>query len=102
MYSMEVTFKDEHLDGMEVSTDYDHEYPAGIVKMYRKRMQQIRSALDERDFYNQRSLKFERLKGNRKHQYSMRLNDQMRLILEFKEGNNPYKTIMIVGIEDYH
>lgn len=41
------------------------------------------------------------MKGSRKDQYSMRLNDQWRLILEFK-GDNPRKVVIVVGIEDYH
>jgi proteic killer suppression protein len=64
-------------------------------------MQQIRAAPDERLFYAVKSLHFEKLKGDRSHQYSMRLNDQWRLILEF-EGEGPSKVVWIIGIEDYH
>ena len=56
---------------------------------------------DERDFYGMRSLHFEKLKGGRRHQYSMRLNDQWRLILEM-EGKGHEKILVIVAIEDYH
>jgi len=31
----------------------------------------------------------------------MRLNDQWRLILEFK-GDGPHKVVMVICIEDYH
>jgi len=48
-----------------------------------------------------RSFRFEKLRGKRGHQYSMRLNDQWRLILEMR-GKSSDKTIVIVGIEDYH
>ena len=48
-----------------------------------------------------RSLHFEKLKGGRRHQYSMRLNDQWRLILEM-EGKGHEKILVIVAIEDYH
>ena len=64
-------------------------------------MQQIRAAADERDFYAIRSLHFEKLSGRRQDQYSMRLNDQYRLILEIA-GRAADKVIVIVGIEDYH
>lgn len=64
-------------------------------------MQQIRAAADERDFHKQRSLKFERLKGSRAHQHSMRLNNQWRLVLEF-EAKGPEKVVVVVDIEDYH
>jgi proteic killer suppression protein len=72
-----------------------------MVKAFRKRMQTIRAARDERDFYALQSLRFEKLKGARSHQHSMRLNDQWRLILEF-EGKGEKKTLVVVGIEDYH
>ncbi len=97
----EVLFKDKKLEQLESDATYDGGFQSGVVKAFRKRMQQIRSATDERDFYNLKSLRFEKLKGDRKHQHSMRLNDQWRLILEIG-GNNPNKVIMIVGIEDYH
>lgn len=97
---MDVIFKDECLDKLE-SENNDYGYSTEIVKAFRKRMQQIRAALDERDFYNLRSLRFEKLKGNRSHQHSMRLNGQWRLIVELA-GNSPQKFVMIVCIEDYH
>ena len=98
---METLFRDSRLDRLETDTGFDAGYPAEIVKAYRRRMQQIRAAVDERDFYNQKSLRFEKPRGHRRHQHSMRLNDQWRLILEF-EGKCPSRRVVIVGIEDYH
>jgi len=61
----------------------------------------IRAARDERDFYAMKSLHFEKLQGNRQGQYSMRLNQQWRLILEFrKQGTST--TVVIISIVDYH
>ncbi len=97
----EVLFKDKKLDHLETDANFDAGYQSSVVKAYRKRMQQIRSAMDERDFYNLKSLRFEKLKGDRKHQHSLRLNDQWRLVLEIR-GKSPNKVIVIVGIEDYH
>lgn len=81
--------------------DGDGNFPAGVGKMFRRRLQAIDSAPDERTFYQLRSLHFEKLKGDRSHARSMRLNDQYRLILEIEErpkGNR----IIVTGIEDYH
>jgi proteic killer suppression protein len=64
-------------------------------------MQAIRAAMDERDLVAVRGNRFEKLKGDRSHQYSVRLNDQYRLILEF-EGSGQGKVVVVVGIEDYH
>ncbi len=99
--AFEVRFRDESLEKLERNTEHDAAYQTGVGKAFRKRMQMIRAAVDERDFYALKSLHFEKLKGNREHQHSMRLNDQWRLIIEMEEGN-PNKTLWIVGIEDYH
>ena len=98
---MLVRFRDERPDRLETDASYDAGFSEAIVKAFRRRMQSIRAAMDERPFYTSRSLHFERLKGNRSHQYSMRLNDQWRLILEF-EGDVPNKVVVVVSIEDYH
>lgn len=101
MHCVEPLFQDNRLDRLETDADFDGGYSPGIVKAFRRRMQQIRAAVDERDFYSQKSLRFEKMEGDRSHQRSMRLNDQWRLILEFK-GKGPNKIVVIVGIEDYH
>jgi len=98
---MEVRFKQDFLHRLETDPDYDHGLPATVVKAYRKRMQQIRAAPDERVFYALKSLHFEKLKGKRDQQHSMRINDRWRLILEF-EGKAPDKVVVVVDIEDYH
>lgn len=96
----EVWFKDESLERLEKDKRYDAGHSVAIVKAFRKRMQFIRSATDIRDFFGMNSLRFEKLKGDRQHQHSIRLNDQYRLILQMEEGSS--QKLLIVGIEDYH
>ena len=98
---MEVRFADARLDRLETDRKYDAGFSQAIVKAFRKRMQLIRSALDERVFYQLKSLHFEKMEGDRSHQHSMRLNDQWRLIIEF-ERSVPNKVVVVVSIEDYH
>ena len=98
---MELVFRDDELDRLDADPSFDGGHQPGIVKAFRKRMQQIRAAVDERDFYKQRSLRFEKLRGSRAHQHSMRLNDQWRLIVEL-QGRGRDKVVVVVGIEDYH
>lgn len=98
---MEVEFSDGDLDRLETTPGFNAGHSEAIIKAYRKRLQFIRAAADERAFYPMRSLNFEKLKGNRSHQHSIRLNDQWRLILEIRKGN-PKNTVLIVAIEDYH
>lgn len=97
---MDVTFKHESLDRLETDASFNGGHGDAVVKAYRKRMQQIRAASDERTFHAHRSLNFEKLKGAREGQHSMRLNDQWRLIVELR-GDSP-KTVHIVEILDYH
>jgi proteic killer suppression protein len=98
---MEVRFRDASLDRLETDLAYTAGFGDGVVRAFRIRMQAIRAALDERVFYQLKSLHFERLKGNRSHQHSMRLNKQWRLILEF-DGSGTAKIVCIIAIEDYH
>jgi toxin HigB-1 len=98
---MDVTFKDKSLDQLETDAADSAGFVDSVVKAYRKRMQQIRSATDERTFYAHRSLHFEKLKGAREGQYSMRLNDQWRLIIEL-HGEAPKKIVHVIEIIDYH
>ncbi len=93
-------FGDEDLDRLETDPTFDGGWPRGVVKGYRKVLGWIWAAEDERDFYNLKSLHFEKLEG-RPGQHSMRLNDQYRLIVEF-EGAGKSKKIVVVAIEDYH
>jgi toxin HigB-1 len=98
---MDVTFQDQSLDRLETDAGYSAGFGSDVVKAFRKRMQQIRAATDERTFYAHRSLHFEKLKGARQGQFSMRLNDQWRLIVEFR-GTAPRKTVHVIEIADYH
>jgi proteic killer suppression protein len=98
---MDVEFADRNLDRLEVDASFNAGFCREVVKAYRKRLQTIRAAPDERTFYELKSLHFEKLKGDRDHQRSMRLNKQWRLILEFKE-TEPGKVVVVINIEDYH
>jgi toxin HigB-1 len=98
---MDVEFADEQWDQLETDPEFNAGFAREIVRAYRKLMQEIRSAPDERTFYGMKSLHFEKLKGDRDHQHSMRLNKQWRLILEIKLSR-PKNIVVIIGIEDYH
>lgn len=98
---MNVEFGDKDLGRLEVDENFGAGFSAEIVKMYRRRLLAIRSSVDERALRSIKSLHFEKLKGARSHQYSMRLNQQWRLVFEIA-GFHPNKTIIIVSIEDYH
>lgn len=98
---MEVAFDDDDLNRLETDAQFTAGFSQEIVSAYRRRMQQIRSFLDERDFYALKSLHFEKLKGDREGQHSIRLNKQWRLVLEIR-GDHPCKVVGIIEIVDYH
>jgi toxin HigB-1 len=98
---METEFADKSLQRLESDLAFDGGFSREVVRAFRKRMQMIRAARDERDFYALKSLHFEKLKGDHEGQYSMRLNQQWRLILEIEKQSNG-STVVIISIVDYH
>ena len=98
---MDVIFEDESLKKLEEDPSYDAGFDRAIVKVYRMRLQLIRASQDERAFYNMKSLHFEKLKGDRVGQHSMRLNKQWRLILKLRKEDSG-KLVVVVSISDYH
>jgi toxin HigB-1 len=97
---MDVRHADPRLERIERDADFDGGFGEPIVKAFRRRMQLIRAAVDERAFYAMKSLHYEKLKGARADQRSMRLNDQFRLILRIEEVVG--RRVLIISIEDYH
>jgi proteic killer suppression protein len=98
---MKVRHADKDLERLEWDSTFTGGFAKEIVRAFRKVMNFIRNAKDERDLRSMRSLNFEKLKGDRSHQYSLRLNKQWRLIVEIEEGEGG-NTIVVVAIEDYH
>jgi proteic killer suppression protein len=98
---MDVRFEDPSLGKLEVDPKYTAGLDAALVKVFRKRLQFIRAALDERAFYAMKSLHYEKLKGDLAGQRSMRLNDQWRLLLRLEEDDTG-KLVVILSIADYH
>lgn len=98
---MEADFDSDDLDRVETDASFTAGLGPEIVRGFRKVMQAIRAAQDERDLYGSRGLRFEQLKGKRTHQHSLRINKQWRLIVELR-GTGTQKRVAVIGIEDYH
>ncbi|MEH2146890.1 type II toxin-antitoxin system RelE/ParE family toxin [Nostoc sp.] len=100
--SLRFQFKKNKLEALYTQEKDAHKYP-GVVDDFFEVMAIIDAAVDERDLYAYKGLRFEKLSGKRgkKGQRSLRLNNQWRLIVtvnEDEQGN--YLTI--IDIEDYH
>lgn len=98
---MEIEFDDPDYDRLEIDPSFTLGWPHEIASLYRRRIAFIRAAHDERDFYALRGLRFEKLRGDREGQYSMRLNDQWRLTLRLNIRDT-VKVVAVLGIVDYH
>lgn len=97
---MEVRFDDEALERLEKEPLGSGVDP-GITRGFVKQLRLIRTAPDERAFYQWKSMHFKKLVGDRAGQYSIRLNDQWRLVFRF-EGKGPKKVVVVQEIADYH
>jgi toxin HigB-1 len=64
------------------------QYDVAALDAFFEVMAVIDSAPDERTLYELKSLHFEKLKGKRKHERSLRLNKQWRLIVELLKDND--------------
>lgn len=98
---MEVRFAHPDLERLETDLHFNAGFGEAVVRAFRKRMQLIRAALDERDFYALKSLHYEKLKGDRSGQKSMRLNRQWRLIIEIDDSVGTV-VVVVIEITDYH
>jgi toxin HigB-1 len=98
---MQVRFADPKLDKLETDPAETGGYAADAVRGFRKVMQVIRAATDERDLYAMKSLHFEKLCGDRLGQHSLRLNRQWRLIVTIEKAE-PKNTVVVIEIVDYH
>jgi len=98
---MDIEFKTKELDKLETDSTFTAGFAREIIKAYRKRIQSIRAAQDERDLRAVKGNHFEKLQGARAHQHSLKLNDKMRLIVEIKKATSG-NILVIMGIENYH
>lgn len=99
---MRIEFEDDDL--RQLYTDAAFRAPSlgpDLTKQFRKKVQLVAAAADERDLYNLRGLHLEKLAGARSGQRSIRLNDQFRLILRF-DTDHDGRLVVVVELTDYH
>lgn len=98
---MEVVFADASLARIETADAGQTGFSVAIIKSARRKLTLLRAATDDRSLRNWKSLHYEKLKGEREGQRSVRLNDQFRLVFKMDESTRP-PTVTIMSIEDYH
>lgn len=97
---MDVSFGNDALDSLEADPDAVSKLDHKIVKAFRKVMNFVRAARDERDLYAHPGLNFEKMHGDLEGFHTLRLNDQWRLLVELRKGNP--NVIHVIDIVDPH
>jgi proteic killer suppression protein len=72
-------------------------FPADLKRAARKKLAMLHAAKELRDLLSPHGNRLERLKGERRNEYSLRINDQWRVVFRFAGGNAEE-----VRVEDYH
>lgn len=99
---MRILVEDDELKRLATDPNYKSKrWGADLVKDYRKKIQMLTAATDERDLRALKSLHLEPLKGNRAGTSSIRLNKQFRLILQFKTDESG-RIVIVIELVDYH
>ncbi|MGH6858291.1 MAG: type II toxin-antitoxin system RelE/ParE family toxin [Methylocella sp.] len=98
---MRIVFADAALALIETNSAGATQFPVAVIKSARRKLMVLRAATNDRSLRNWKSLHYEKLRGDRDGQRSIRLNDQYRMVFELDEETEP-QTITILTIEDYH
>lgn len=99
---MRIIYANSELERFESEDNPPTEkYSVGVIKATRKKIHALRSFTDERELWNWKSLHYEKLSGDRAGQRSIRINKQMRMILEVNNDAEPNE-VTIVEVCDYH
>lgn len=98
---MEIEFRDKSLELIETERAAETKLPTAVIDSLRDKLVVLRAAPDERTLRNWRSLHYEKLKGNREGQRSIRISKQWRLVFLINTEQKPNK-MTVLGVEDYH
>jgi toxin HigB-1 len=98
---MDIQFWDSQLALVETNRATETRLPISVITSCRQKLVILRAAPDERTLRNWKSLHYEKLKGDRAGQRSIRLNKQWRLVFTLDDGCSPPK-ITVLSVEDYH
>lgn len=98
---MRIVFARDELALIETDEAGQTRLPVAVIKSARRKLTVIRAATDDRSLRNWKSLRYEKLQGNREGQRSIRLNDQYRMVFDLNAETDP-PTVTILSIEDYH
>lgn len=90
------SFKDKDTERV-FQGQWSKRLPQDLQKRAKMRLDRIHAAIEIKDLTRPPSHKLEKLKGDRKGQHSIRINDQWRICFTWREGD-----AFDVEIVDYH
>lgn len=98
---MDVEFADKNLAEIETDDAAKTGLPISVIRSARRKLVTLRAATDDRTLRNWKSLHYEKLKGDREGQRSIRINKKYRIVFTLDDDASPKKAT-ILAIEDYH
>src|SRR6266545_4870644 len=88
---MEIEFVDSRLATIETPNAGMTGLPVPVIKAARRKLTVLRAATDDRVLRNWKSLHYEKLKGDRAGQRSIRVNDRYRIVFTLDSDTDPQK-----------
>ena len=98
---MEIEFYDQKLALLLTDRAAETKLPIAVISSFRRKIGLIRAAPDERTLRNWKSLHYEKLRGDRNGQFSIKINDQWRIVFTVNTECQPPK-MLILEVVDYH
>jgi toxin HigB-1 len=98
---MKITFRREGLSIVRTSRAGELQLPISVIKSCQQKMVFLEAAPSERSLRNWASLHYEKLKGEREGQRSIKLNKGWRLVFELDESTTP-PTIVVLEIGNHY
>lgn len=98
---MEIEFRNKTLELVETDRAAETKLPIAVINSLRDKLVILRAAPDERTLRNWQSLHYEKLKGDKDGQRSIRINKQWRLVFVIDTERKPNK-MTVLAVEDYH
>ena len=98
---MDIEFKGRQLKRLAYGPKESGGLPPEIVSKYREVLNYFRFIQNRQNIRNWKGLRLEKLKGDKRGKWSVKLNEQWRLIVEFRSKDRT-ETVIVESIEDYH
>ena len=93
---MIISFKDKETEEIW-NGNFSRNFPNEIQNIVRRKLRMINNSIDINDLRIPPANQLKKLKGNLSNYYSIRVNDQYRIIFEWENGN-----AFLVELIDYH